>query len=234
VSLRAAQGALRALGEALGFEAPDFTTLWKRLIKEEAEPVVHPRSREHILAIDSTGIKVTERGEWLRDIQAGHFNILGKGRRGGKWRSNPFDPVTMSELSYALELRDMEIAKARSKRPNTEVPEELLIYERAGYLHPYKRSAIDKLVRGVSERTGVPFTNHVLRRQFAKELRLSGVPISTISELLGHSDEKTTRLYLGIDMDDKSSAMLQAAKFRAAAEAAKNGRASVNGGQSGM
>jgi hypothetical protein len=67
LSLRAAQGALRALGETLGFEAPDFTTLWKRLIKEEAEPVVPPRSQEHILAIDSTGIKVTERGEWMRD-----------------------------------------------------------------------------------------------------------------------------------------------------------------------
>ena len=64
ISLRAAQGALRALGAALGFEAPDFTTLWKRLTREEAVP---PRVEEHILAIDSTGIKVAERGEWLRD-----------------------------------------------------------------------------------------------------------------------------------------------------------------------
>jgi integrase len=140
----------------------------------------------------------------------------------------------MSEFNYALELRYMEIAKVWSKRPNVEVPEELLIYERAGRLYPYKRSAIDKLVRGVSERTGVPCINHVLLRQFAKELRLSGVPISTISELLGHSDEKTTRLYLGIDMDDKSSAMLQAAKFRAAAEAAKMNDARCFGGQSGI
>ena len=67
ISLRAAQGALRALGAALGFEAPDFTTLWKRLTREEAEPVVPPRAQEHVLAIDSTGIKVTERGEWMRD-----------------------------------------------------------------------------------------------------------------------------------------------------------------------
>ena len=157
----------------------------------------------------------------VKDIQAGHFNILGKGKRGGKWRSNPFDPATMSELNYYFQLRDIEIAKARAKRPDIREPDELLIYERRGELHAYKRSAIDKLIKGVSERTGVACTNHVLRRQFAKELRLSGVPISTISELLGHSDEKTTRLYLGIDMDDKSNAMLQAAKFRAAAEAEK-------------
>lgn len=67
ISLRAAQGALRALGTALSFEVPDFTTLWKRLTKEEAEPVVPPQAHEHVLAVDSTGIKVTERGEWMRD-----------------------------------------------------------------------------------------------------------------------------------------------------------------------
>ena len=67
LSLRAAQGALRALGDALGFEAPDFTTLWKRLTREEAEPVFPPRVEEHILAVDSTGIKLGDRGEWLRD-----------------------------------------------------------------------------------------------------------------------------------------------------------------------
>lgn len=67
LSLRAAQGELRALGAALGFEAPDFTTLWKRSTKEEAEPVAPLRAQEHVLAIDSTGIKVAERGEWMRD-----------------------------------------------------------------------------------------------------------------------------------------------------------------------
>lgn len=165
---------------------------------------------------------------WLRmrDVQAGYFNILGKGKRGGKWRSNPFDPATTSELNFTLELRDAEIAKARSKCPNAEVPEELLIYERGGRLYPYKGMAVDKSISGVSEPTGVPCSNQVLRGHFAKELRLSDVPISTISELLGHSDEKTTRLYLGIDMDDKSSAMVQAAKFRAAAEATKMREAS--------
>jgi hypothetical protein len=67
IPLSAVQEALRALGAALNFEAPDFTTLWKRLSKEEAEPVVPPRSETNVLVIDSTGIKVTERGEWLRD-----------------------------------------------------------------------------------------------------------------------------------------------------------------------
>lgn len=170
----------------------------------------------------------------VQDIMTGQFNILGKGKRGGKWRSNPFDPSTLSELSYFFQLRDMEIAKARAKDPRSEAPDNLLIYERGGRLYPYQRTAVDELVQAVSERTGVPCTNHVLRRQFAKELRLSGVPVSTISELLGHSDEKTTRLYLGIDMDDKSNAMAQAARFRAAAEAAFSSEARRKSGQSGI
>ncbi len=67
LSLKAAQGALRALGSALDFEAPDFTTPWKRLVNEGTELVVPPRYETHVLAIDSAGIKVTERGEWFRD-----------------------------------------------------------------------------------------------------------------------------------------------------------------------
>ena len=49
----------------LGLKAPDHTTIWKRLSKEEAEPVVPPRRA--IVAIDSTGFSTTLRGEWLRD-----------------------------------------------------------------------------------------------------------------------------------------------------------------------
>jgi hypothetical protein len=62
LSWRALEGVLSAL---LPVKAPDFTTIWKRLSREEAEPVVPPRSA--IVAIDSTGFSSTVRGEWLRD-----------------------------------------------------------------------------------------------------------------------------------------------------------------------
>ncbi len=71
------------------------------------------------------------------------------------------------------------------------------------------------MLKSISERTGIKFSNHVLRRQFAKELHISGVPITRISELLGHKDEKTTRLYIGVDMDLKADAMNQVAQWRA-------------------
>ncbi|NLT36707.1 MAG: site-specific integrase [Methanomassiliicoccus sp.] len=151
----------------------------------------------------------------VKDIQMGYFNVLGKGRRGGKWRQNPFDPETNAELNHFFELRDMEIRKARAKNPAVVVPDNLLIYERGGELFPYKRTAVDGMLKRIQERTGVEFSNHVLRRQFAKELHMSGEPISKISELLGHKDEKTTKLYIGIDMDQKVDSMNRLAQWRA-------------------
>ncbi len=65
LSLRAAEGHLRRMLSVLGIKAPDHTTIWKRLSKGEAGPVVPPRRA--IVAIDSTGFSTTLRGEWMRD-----------------------------------------------------------------------------------------------------------------------------------------------------------------------
>ncbi len=62
LSWRALEGVLASLLEV---KAPDFTTIWKRLAAEEAEPVVPPR--EAVVAVDSTGFSTTVRSEWLRD-----------------------------------------------------------------------------------------------------------------------------------------------------------------------
>lgn len=152
----------------------------------------------------------------VQDIGLGYLNIRGKGRRGGKWRTNPFHPDTHAELSYYLKLREHEISKARSKDPAVAVPDELLIYERGGKLCPYRRSAIDKIVRRAGERIGISLTNHTLRRTGLRLCWLAGVPIETIRDLAGHVDTKTTLLYIGVNMDDKSGAMSQLAKYQRA------------------
>ncbi len=46
---------------------PDYTTLWHRLVRDEADEVVPPRRDGMVLAVDSTGLAVSPRGEWLRD-----------------------------------------------------------------------------------------------------------------------------------------------------------------------
>lgn len=60
------------------------------------------------------------------------------------------------------------------------------------------------------------------------------VAIETISDLMGHEDTKTTILYLGLNMDDKASAMKKMAEFQAAVKCRENEKASSWSGQSGI
>jgi hypothetical protein len=157
-----------------------------------------------------------------RAIGLGYINVLGKGRMGGKPRRNPFNPDTNAELMYWFKLRDIEIEKARAKNPAVVVPDALLIYERAGKLYPYRRSAKDERIRAVSERTGLVLTNHTLRRTFDRTCWLAGVPLEKIKDLIGHEDTKTTIQYLCINMNDKAEAMDQLFKFQFALLKGKN------------
>lgn len=159
----------------------------------------------------------------VSDIKLGYMNVLGKGRQGGKPRSLAFHPHTLSALEHYRLIRETEISKARAKNPAVMVPDALLIYARDGRLHPYKRTAVDKRVQAVAARLGVKFTNHTLRRTYGRMLWLAGVPIETIMDLLGHSDPRTTILYLGLNMDDKADAMVKLAKYQAAVSYSKTG-----------
>jgi len=170
----------------------------------------------------------------ISDIELGHLQVLGKGRQGGKRRTNPFHLDTNAELSYWFKLRDIEVERAKAKNPQVVVPDSLLIYERNGQLYPYQRTAIDKCLKEVVRRTGIKFTNHTLRRTYGRTMWLAGVPIETISNLMGHEDTKTTILYLGLNMDDKASAMKKLAEFQRSVSYRENGKASIRSGQSGI
>jgi len=74
LGLRRLQGALASLLGSFGLEAPDYTTLRKRLLLDEDELTV-PRSKEHVLAIDSTGLAVSRRSEWLRGRNRGFVKL---------------------------------------------------------------------------------------------------------------------------------------------------------------
>jgi site-specific recombinase XerD len=49
---------------------------------------------------------------------------------------------------------------------------------------------------------------HTLRRSFATLLYKDGVPVATISKLMGHSDIKTTMLYIDVQQDDLDDALV--------------------------
>jgi integrase len=149
----------------------------------------------------------------------------------GKRRTVAFHRETMAELEYYLKLRDAEIMRSEGRGT---IPDSLLIYFGQGReLHTYKRTAVDVRLARVAKRTGLKFTNHTLRRTYGRTLWLAGVPLETISSLMGHEDTKTTTQYLGLNMDDKESAMRKLAEFESAVKCGKNLSSSQISGQSG-
>jgi len=90
------------------------------------------------------------------------------------------------------------------------------------------------LQTAAGRRIGVDLTNHMNRRTGLRACWLAGVPLETIRDLAGHEDTKTTSLYIGVNMDDKSGAMSQLAKYQSALARANLEGASVGSGRTGI
>ncbi|MFP4546321.1 MAG: site-specific integrase, partial [Methanomassiliicoccales archaeon] len=162
----------------------------------------------------------------VNDFQTGRMNTIlvhGKGRNGGKYRQINWHPDTPTELKGYMKIREREIEKARAKDPRAEIPDNLLIYERAGRLRAYKKTAIVGFVKNAGDRIGVEVSNHDLRRTCGRMMFRAGVPIETIARIFGHEDTKTTLHYLGLEYEDMTSAMEQYAEYQKSVMCPKTG-----------
>lgn len=181
--------------------------------------IVHCEVDLGMRRIEVLRLKVSD----FRTGRADTIKVHGKGRHGGKFREISWHQDTPSELETCLVIRDGHIARARSKNPNVATPENLLIYERGGELYPYKKSAVDKFLESLSRRTGIGFSNHTLRRTCGRMMHRSGSTVEEIARILGHSDLKTTMLYLGLDIQDMSQTMNRLAAYQKAVKIPENG-----------
>lgn len=174
------------------------------------------------------------------DFKTGRENrvhVLGKGRHGGKPRDVLWHEDTAVELAAYLRLRDAIVAKARAKNPAACVTDSLLVYERGGHVYPYKKSALDNIITGLARRTGIVFTHHTLRRTCGRMMFRAEIRIEKIAAIFGHSDTKTTYRYLGLELEDQASAMLQYARYQKAVKIPEDGIFGVgqqNGGPCGI
>ena len=140
------------------------------------------------------------------DVNNQYVNVTGKGRAGGKLRIVPFHARFMPALTGWLKDRAQIIARSRTAPDNV-----LIWFDRqhhtAEAYNAVKGSGIDGLVRRASQTVGVHFSAHTLRRTFGRLLWLAGVPVVTISKIMGHSSTEQTLTYIGANLDDMAQAL---------------------------
>jgi site-specific recombinase XerD len=61
--------------------------------------------------------------------------------------------------------------------------------------HPLTANGIQWLLRGYGQKIGVKVTPHQVRHTFARQLTEAGMPIASLSKLLGHAQVSTTQIY---------------------------------------
>ena len=168
----------------------------------------------------------------------GMIHIHGKGRNGGKHRMIPFHPDTAAILNQYLSGHRADcIETAMRKNPNVRVPESLFIYERAGKLRAYRKTAMDSVLKDLSARIGIEMSNHDLRRTCGRMMYRAGVRIEQIARIFGHADTRTTMHYLGLDRDDMSEAFALYAQYQSRPIFPKVGifdDSQLNGGRIGI
>ena len=143
----------------------------------------------------------------IDDLHEDYMTVIGKGRFGGKRRSIPYHQDFKRSLDRWMKERNELLSQCDD--PYNQ-PRNVLVYLRGKRLRVYdqlKGSGITKQIRELSERCGIDFSAHTLRRTFGRELFRSGVSIEVIATIYGHDSTSVTMRYLGLDMDDMTDAL---------------------------
>lgn len=135
------------------------------------------------------------------DMERGTIMVRGKGRGSGKMRTiyiHPnFRPIYVKWMMHRAELC----------KGATWTSDRMLIYRKGPNAREYTTTTIGQKTTRLSNRIGIKFTLHTLRRTFGRELYHSGVNIVTISAILGHESITMTMKYIGVNLDDMATAM---------------------------
>ena len=78
------------------------------------------------------------------------------------------------------------------ERPKSEHPH-VFLNERDG--EPLSESGIEYCLRQYGQQADVPVTPHQLRHTYARQLTEAGMPIASLSKLMGHAQVSTTQIY---------------------------------------
>ena len=150
--------------------------------------------------IEMSNLRVTD-----IHVQEQYITVLGKGCGGGKFRSVHFHPIFHTVFSRWMVHRSAIAQQCREDVSDNA----LLVYKKGDSLHKYSCEYWTMFVKSLSDRMGIKFSVHTLRRTFGREMYHSGVRIETIAKIMGHSSTEMTLRYIGVNLDDQAQAMNQ-------------------------
>jgi integrase len=140
------------------------------------------------------------------DLGERFLRVHGKGRAGGKVRMVPYHPEVLQILPSLLQHRRQVVEGYRGPHPGY-----LFVRRSSKGLVVWSRSWLDeRIMQPVFEAASVRRAwnlHHALRRTSGRTMWKNGVPIETVSKILGHADVRMTIRYLAIDQDDMAQAM---------------------------
>ena len=142
----------------------------------------------------------------LADLGERFLRVHGKGRAGGKVRMVPYHPEILRLMPSLLRNRGQVVQGYRGADAGY-----LFVRRTSTGLVVWSRSWLDERIMAPAfEAASVRRAwnlHHALRRTCGRTMWKNGVPIETVSKILGHADVRMTMRYLAIDQDDMAQAM---------------------------
>ena len=161
------------------------------------ENVKHMKDKVIVQLLLFTGVRVSELcGIRIRDIDflSHQLKVIGKG---GKYREIPLKvEIVESIKKYLLE-----------RRNNKHYQSEYLLLGQRGALG---RDAINRILTRITREAKLTqkLKPHACRHTFCTSLIAKGVPLTTVSKLVGHASiETTARFYIGCSRQEKINAV---------------------------
>lgn len=179
------------------------------------------------------GLRISDvLGLRLKDVSFERCQLSIKAGKGDKWRYTSFPAVIHARTRQQIEsvttlwrqdesqnpngvslpdaLRKKMPRAARELRWYWLFPSAVLSRSPDGVLCRHHRHAdhLARQIKQAADRAGIltRVTSHVLRHSYATHAHEQGVPIRTLMELLGHSDIRTTEIYLHADLNGATAA----------------------------
>jgi site-specific recombinase XerD len=116
--------------------------------------------------------------------QPARLRVLGKGQKERM--------VLLTADAYAVLQEWLQVRPASEQSA-------LFLNERG---QPLRANGIEWLLRNYGQQVGLTITPHQLRHTFARQLTEAGMPLPSLSKLMGHSEISTTQIYIsGADPD---------------------------------